>query len=86
MNIKEIKCSSCGVDLDYNEELSISSMMCPYCGKKVIINDEVTKFSRYLKAFEGMNEQDKNAIYAIIILILMFIMIIMILIVSIIVI
>ena len=48
MELKRIKCPSCGGELDIFEDSD--EMECSFCGSKVIIDDKATEIGRIKKA------------------------------------
>ena len=61
MELKKIKCPSCGGELNIPEDSD--EMKCSFCGSKIIIDDKATEVGRIKKAeIKAKKELDQKAI------------------------
>lgn len=61
MKTRKLKCSSCGADLEYNEDKQI--IFCPYCGSKELVIEDDTRHiiaNTYLKAKDKDNKHEEE--------------------------
>ena len=59
MELKKIKCPSCGGELNISEDSD--EMKCSFCGSKVIIDDKATEVGRIKKAeIKAKKELDEH--------------------------
>ena len=61
MKTRKLKCSSCGADLEYNEDNQI--IFCPYCGSKELVIEDDTRHiiaNTYLKAKDKDNKHEEE--------------------------
>ena len=61
MTTRKLKCSSCGADLEYNEDKQI--IFCPYCGSKELVIEDDTRHiiaNTYLKAKDKDNKHEEE--------------------------
>ena len=63
MELKKIKCPSCGGELDIPEDSD--EIKCGFCGSKVIIDDKATEVGR-IKKTEITDKYIKPIIYCLI--------------------
>lgn len=61
MTTRKLKCSSCGANLDYNEEKQV--IFCPYCGSKELVIEDDTRHiiaNTFLKAKDKDNKHEEE--------------------------